>query len=271
VSDDSERESRDTLIPLPEESTREVPLAQLDGTSIYRRRIRLRASEGRASGELEDDFHHFSALIEHDGDRVTRAGGEAIRVPWTTCPGAVGALAALEGVRLTPNLHRLAREVELRAQCTHLFDAATLAIALAASGRKQCVYDVEVPEPVDGAMRVRLHRDGEPLLEWQLESFRVKSPGPIEGQMLVGPGFSHAVRALDDPAVEEPILVLRRAVMISMARGFDMDRVEDPQAFGRAVGARCHTFSAAHGEHARRIVGANRDFRAGPQELLRGK
>ena len=268
MSEEGGDEARGAITMVPEGSGEAVPLAKQDGNSIYRRRIRLRAGAGRASAELEDDFHHFVARIEHDGERVTCVGGEAIRFPWTTCSGAVGVLAALEGVALTRDLHQLSRATDPRMQCTHLFDSATLAISFAASGRSACVYDAEVPELVAGSAQVRLSRDGQPLLEWPIEAFRIQAPGPLEDQPLIGPGFSEAVRKLGDPALEEPVLVLRRAVLISMARVYDMDRVEDPQAFARAIGAKCFTFSPVHGDSARRIVGANRDFSAGPEGLL---
>jgi hypothetical protein len=245
-------------------------LADLDGSTVYRRRIRMLANRGagRASAELEDDFHHFAARIEHDGTRVTGIHGDAVRVPWTTCPGSVSALSVLKGVALTRDLSRLSSAVELGAQCTHLFDCATLAIAMAASGRARRVYDVEVPEPCEGAMKVRLARDGEALLDWDLQDFVVRSKGVVQGCMLVGSAFSQRARSISDPDESEAVLVLRRAVLISMARSFDMDRVEDPEAFARAVGARCHTFSAEHGASAARIVGANRDFTQGAEALL---
>ncbi len=259
-----------TLLPPGSEADPRVPLADLDGSRVYRRRIRLRADRraGLASAELEDDFHHFAAYIEHDGARVTRIRGEATRVPWTTCPGAVSALTVLEGSALTRDLSLLSRRVELGAQCTHLFDCATLSIAIAASGLDGRVYDAEVPEAHDGLMKVRLVRDAEALIEWDLQDFVVRSPGVLEGCLLVGPAFSKRVRAISDPDESEAVLVLRRAVLISMARAFDMDRVEDPQAFARAIGARCHTFSPEQGASARRVVGANRDFTHRPQALL---
>ena len=268
-SDHTPSGRRETLIPHTQSLDPRVPLAKLDGSSIYRRRIRLMAESGSASAELEDDFHHFVARIEHDGERVTRVTGEAVRFPWTTCPGAVLPLAVLEGTVLTRDLQRLSAEVDLKSQSTHLFDAATLAIALVASGRSHCVYDAEVPEPRDGVMSVRLSRDGKSLLEWRLKSFTVQTAGPLEGCLLVGSAFSEAVQSLADPGAIEPVLVLRRAVLISMARTFDMDQVSNPRAFAEAIGARCHTFSEEHASHAKRIVGANRDFSDGPDGLLR--
>jgi hypothetical protein len=55
-----------------------------------RRRIALSAeSSERATGWVEDDFHHFGVMIEHRAGVVTRVTAVAPRAPWSTCPAAV--------------------------------------------------------------------------------------------------------------------------------------------------------------------------------------
>ena len=130
------------------------------GTGAYRRRIRLIAGDHTVSGELEDDFHHFRATIEHDGKQVTAARGEALRVPWTTCPGSILPLARLKGLNLSRSLLAAGKHTSSRAQCTHLFDAACLAVAFAAQGgRGERIWDAVVPDRVAGATVATLHRD----------------------------------------------------------------------------------------------------------------
>ena len=67
----------------------------------YHRRIRLVADEWTVRGDLEDDFHHFTVHLGHDGDHVVTVVGDAVRYPWTTCPAA---RAATKPARARPSL-----------------------------------------------------------------------------------------------------------------------------------------------------------------------
>ncbi len=58
------------------------------GQGIYHRRIRATSSPGLVNAELEDDFHHFRVRLQHDGEKIVEIEGDAVRYPWTTCPGA---------------------------------------------------------------------------------------------------------------------------------------------------------------------------------------
>lgn len=249
-------------------------MAAADSQHVYRRRIRLtQTRDGLATGELEDDFHHFVARVEHRAGRIVRVGGESPRVPWSTCPGALAALASLDGVSLSPDLRELARAVEPTLHCTHWLDAALLAAAWAARPAIERdpvrVYDVAIPEPEAGTRRARLTRNGQPLLEWEIEGLSLREGGPLGEVPIVGTPFRDALDGVEDLDTREAVLVLRRAVVISLARVYDMDRVTDPRAFGAAIGARCHTFQPQRSPgEVRRNVGANRDFTNRPDDLL---
>jgi hypothetical protein len=251
----------------------DVPVAERDAHHVYRRRIRLVTDPGRGmvTGELEDDFHHFVARVEHDGARIVRVDGDSPRVPWTTCPGARLALRGLEGMQLSPDARQLARGVDASVHCTHWLDAAILAAAWAGRGGTGCaerVYDAAVPEVEDGVRRASLARDGRPVLEWEIEGLALRSGAPVEPGLIIGPSFSRAVDGVEDLELREAVLVLRRAVLISLAHIYDMDRVTDPMAFAAAIGARCHTFQPTR-TGVVRIRGANRDFTRDPEALLR--
>ena len=148
------------------------------GQGIYRRRIRMTGSEGRVRAELEDDFHHFAVTLGYADGAITRAEGEAIRYPWTTCPGATEPLRRLEGLPLSRSLGAPGRALNAREQCTHLFDVACLAITHAASGRASRQYDIEIPDRVKGRTTVRLSRDGELRLAWDLDGMEILGPPP---------------------------------------------------------------------------------------------
>src|SRR5262249_35262282 len=54
----------------------------------YRRKSIAIAGEFETVAAMEDDFHHFTVRLRHDGERVTGISGETIRFPWSVCPGA---------------------------------------------------------------------------------------------------------------------------------------------------------------------------------------
>lgn len=242
------------------------PLRPDYGRGSYRRRIRLRAEGRCVTGDLEDDFHRFRVHLEHDGEVVVRAEGEALRFPWTSCPGAVAPLARLEGMRLSRSSRAAHGHTDPRAQCTHLFDLAGLAIAHASRGASRD-YDIEVPDRVDGRTRATLRRDGEPLLHWEIERSRIAAPEPFAGRSTRS-GFLDWVQETLDPDLAEAALVLQRACSIALGRLYDMDRVEGPSAFGVMAGGVCHTFSPGTMEQARRVVGSARDLTQAPEALL---
>src|SRR5262245_22358764 len=146
------------------------------GQGVYRRAFALVGGEGRVVADMEDDFHRFRVTLEHDGGRVTRVIGEAFRYPWTECPGAAAVLAGLAGMPLTTRPTAAGEHADPRANCTHLFDTASLAVAHAAARRARRRYDVEVPDRRDGRTRARLLRDGVPLLDWEALDPRIVAP-----------------------------------------------------------------------------------------------
>jgi hypothetical protein len=246
-----------------------IPARPSYGEGSFHRCIRLERAPGAVRGELQDDFHHFAVTLRHDAGRVTEAAGEAHRFPWTTCPGAVDPLRSLSGMPLTRSLLAIARYTDPRAQCTHLFDVASLAVTLAARPRDSLFYEIQVPDRRGGATTATLLRDGEPLLCWRIEGAEVVEPAPFAGRRLHGGGFADWAESALDPEGAEAALVLRRAVVIAMGRGYDMDRVPEAKSFASATGIGCYTFHPARVGEARRIVGSTRDWSDAPEKLRR--
>lgn len=56
-----------------------------------RRSIVLQAMPGRSIAAVEDDFHYFIVVLEHDDQQVRAAYSASLRTPWSNCPQA-GAL-----------------------------------------------------------------------------------------------------------------------------------------------------------------------------------
>lgn len=251
-----------------------VPLRADYGDGSYRRCIVLEAGEGWARGELVDDFHHFAARIEHADGCVVAIAGEDVRVPWTTCPGAVRPLEALIGARLGRDFAQVGRHTDSRSQCTHLYDAACLAICHAArqrnGGAKTRRYDFVLPDRRDGSARPTLARDGERILDWQVSGLQIAEAWPREfaHQPLRGEAWNALFARISDPDLAEAAGVMRRAVFIGLGRQYDFEQIERASSFAPLVGAACHTFSAERVGEALRVHGSVRDFHGSPERML---
>ena len=236
----------------------------------YRRRIRIVATAPDAvAAELEDDFHHFGVVVRHDGTRVTSVEGRAVRAPWSTCPAAVGPLHAIEGMALSERCTAVATQAEPRANCTHLFDLAGLAVAHAARGLAIRQYDVEIPRPDGAHNRVRLWRDGDLLLDWHLVDGRVVDAPPYS-DVPWGGGFLRWADSTLDPDTAEAAIVLRRACTIGSGRGMDLDALDRADELRELMLGICYTMRSEHIHVALRNKGSARDFADRPDALLSG-
>lgn len=222
------------------------------------REIHVTIEPGRAIGELIDDFHHFRATIEHDGERIVCADGEGLRIPWETCGGAVEPLRKLAGAPLETSIRAVARHAPSKLQCTHLYDAACIAAARAGRGAPSTVYRAIVPDRIDGRSHATLHRDGQPVLAWDLDGFTITGPEPFTGKQLAGGNLATWAEETFDVDTAEAVLLLNRAGMFAAGRGMALD--EAPRAIdvpGTSLGV-CHTYSEAQGARSFRVVGSAR-------------
>ena len=239
----------------------------------YRRRIRLVTTGlGEVEGALEDDFHHFEVTIRCDDEQVTDVEGRARRWPWTTCPDAAVPLRQLEGMPLSTRCLAVGDRADPRANCTHMFDLAGLAVAHAARGGPLGTtrqYDVEIPAgaQLGDETVVRLWRDGQPLLAWSLDGRRCIAPEPYASAPWKGGFFRWAEEHLDDDAAEAAI-VLRRACDIGMGRGMDLDAVDAAAEMEELMLGVCFTMQPEQIHVALREKGTVRDFDEHPGRLL---
>lgn len=224
------------------------------GRQGLRRNVLILPADGVIKVELEDDFHHFSVTLEHDGKLVTGVGTGAQRYPWTTCPAAGPFLAG----RLTKTPLKDVKGFESPLlHCTHLYDLAVLA-ARHALIDEQVLYCAFVADPVDGKVFASLRRNGVSVLEWWLEGQDIEPGSTYAG---------HSLRKLKnwaaelDPEPREHAEVLRRAVFIANGRDFSPRSVETAAELETMQGA-CFTFDAERSSQAAPVVGSKKDFTA---------
>ncbi|MDB5982102.1 MAG: hypothetical protein JWQ69_3117 [Pseudomonas sp.] len=218
------------------------------------RTVRISARQGEVRAAIEDDFHHFRVTLYHDAETVTGVEGETLRRPWSTCLEAAGQLSRLVGMALSTCASSVAQHTDRQFQCTHLFDLAGLAVAVATRGTSSLRYDMRVNDSVDGERAASISRNGQVVLEWMLHQTRIVSPSSYLDRDLRLNFADWAQQSLPEDE-SEAALALRRAVFISNGRKVDLDRLSHPPAT-----AGCFTLQPDRALQAVRMVGSTFDF-----------
>lgn len=233
-------------------------------------------SEGVVAAWLEDDFHHFGVTIVHDGELVTDVSMVTPRHPYTTCASADRPLRGLIGVPLLSRASEIGRWLDMRKQCTHVFDLAGLALAHAAAARKHRSYQTTIDDRAIvvvhasgsrtlGSGRAVLLQDGVEVMVWDIDGDEITSPEAWAGQSLKK-GFRAKTESLAlEPA--EHATILRRAIMVAGGRSANLDAVLQPRQNSKP--AVCHTYQPAQRPVAEWIAGNVRDWSDAQDELLR--
>jgi hypothetical protein len=238
---------------------------------LYRRLIDIQAGDStEVTVWMEDNFHCFAVRLRHDGGMVAAVDVIARRTPWSTCGAAAAKLQALVGQSLVPRSSIVGEMLNMRMQCTHMFDLAGLALAAAANGVLHRVYQATVtlrdPMPARGAPHTGrcsaiLCRDGTEILRWIIEDQTIAMP---DHRSLLR-GFRAWTESLSaDDA--EAALVLRRAVDVSGGLSVDLDNIGSPLELG--LPPVCHSYQPDQAALARRNKGMSRDFRQGFETML---
>ena len=229
------------------------------GEGVYRRELRARLQPGLAVGELIDDFHHFRAFVSHEAGVITGVRAEAPRHPWTTCPDSAARFEDLVGRPLVPTMREAASLTQPKLHCTHLLDAACLAVARAGREKGDVTYRVAVPDRQHGRMSPTLHRDGEALLAWTLDGFEVVTPEPYAGRSVLA-GFADWATGAFDLDHLEAVLILQRACVIAGGRGIDIEAVPRADRGDPAPHGACHSYQPGISKQAHRMVGSVRNL-----------
>lgn len=247
-------------------------MADVPFEGIYRRQIDLDAPDAQTVvGWLEDESHHFGLTLVHDGTHIREVRMASPRYPWTTCAEAGEPLQALVGKPLVARASQVGTLVDMRLQCTHLFDLASLMVAHAHAGRGRRRYHGTIeplaaarPDAPDGWLRATLQRDGGVVLQWDLHDDRIMAPDAHAGRTIYH-GFREWTESLD-PEEAEQALVLRRVAFVSNGRRITIEHLGSAAELGQA--AVCHSFQPAQREHAIPIANSRRRYDTNPWDML---
>ncbi len=229
---------------------------------VLRRSIALVAHPGEVRAAVEDDYHHFRVRLRHDGQTVTGVESEALRIPWAACAFAHENWSKFVGAPLDDRSSAIADYVEMRLFCTHMFELAGLAMAVAAKGVTRRRYDMSVGYGGRRDEPAQLWRDGEALLSWWTDGQTILGPEPYAG-VVVGRGFAGFAKTQLGAEDGEAALVLRRAIIISGGRIMNLDAVVHSHA-----GGGCYTTQPERAPTAWRVVGSTEDFETRAETLL---
>jgi hypothetical protein len=242
------------------------------GSGIYRRRIRLWKQDMTLHGALEDCNHGFTVAITHDGNKVVDVSGQPMRVPFSSCGGALQPLQRLVGCAVSDSALALLTHAGPRANCTHWLDLAVLAIVHGQRAAAERQYDVEVTDEnaTGEPQQLRVIRDGVLVHEWLYQDGVIISDGPLRGLTLFQGFSARAVEVFSDADELEAALVLQKGNFVAQARRFDLNRMAGQTASAdEAMLGACFTYSPERSAQAVRLPGTLRDFTQSPELLLR--
>jgi hypothetical protein len=240
------------------------------GSGMYRRRIRLTRQDSQVFGELEDDCHGFRVTLQHDGRVVTAITGDALRVPLTSCAGALAPLQTLVGLALDASLPAILAQSKPRNNCTHWYDLSLLALTHATQREPVRVYDVEVVDQAadDESARAEVFLNGVSVHRWLIDRTTIVEPQEFARRPVLN-GFSAWAYSTFNGEAREAAFVLSKGIFVAFSRLFDMSGISGQSALKHTnmLGA-CYSYSPGVVETSFRNYDTVRDFSTTPEDLL---
>ena len=251
--------------PTPERLLPRFDLNPDFGTGAFRRRIRLRHKAGSVVGVLDDNNHAMWVRLRHAGGRVIAIAGGFYRWPTTGCPGAAGVLQDMVGVSIDSGRDAIGGNGRARHHCTHLFDLAMLALAMARRAEGDRTWDAVVPDAPGGRTVATISLDGSVLHTWMLDGVMIL-PADGRAQQSLLSGFAPWAKAHFSSDALEGATVLRMAAFTARARAHVTDNRPWPLADFPERRDACHAYRSPQVDTAEHRIGVVRNFSAGVVE-----
>ena len=220
------------------------PLNPDYGHGATRRRVRLWNDNGGVSAILSDIFHEMHCHIAHDGVNITGVEGTMLRVPTSSCAGAVAPLRELIGTPLRVSPREIYRGGRILQHCTHLFDLVVLAIGHASRGEcGERLFDAIVPDTLDAVFEAEINLDGALVHRWTIEQGVIQAPAILYGKSLFK-GFSTWSSKLFDGSEWDAAMILARTCMIAGGRAYLTDVWKgEPIARNNTIIGACYSYA----------------------------
>ncbi len=209
-------------------------------------------------GALEDDVHCFHLRLDHADGRIIRALAEAVRHPWSACPGAAPHIAReLTGALLADVAAR-----DPTQHCTHLFDLAVV-LAAHADDVEPTTIDMRVADRVDERTTATLTLNGAEVLRWHLNGTAIAGHGRDLRQLSQ---WKHEL----GPAGAEQATMLRRAVFVSGVRQYTAPADLTAAEPGSQRMGVCYNYQLPQAATSTRTPNWATDWSSGESEPLAG-
>lgn len=251
--------------PTPERLLPRFDLNPDYGTGAFRRRIRLRHEAGAVVGVLDDNNHAMWVQLRHAEGRVTAIEGGFYRWPTTECLGAADVLQDMLGVSIDSGRDAIGGNGRARHHCTHLFDLAMLALAMARRAEAERTWDAIVPDARGGRTIATISLNGSVLHTWTLDGVMILPANGRAQQSLLSAFAPWAKTHFSGDALEGAI-VLRMAAFTARARAHVTDNRPWPLADFPERRDACHAYRSPQVDTAEHRIGVVRNFNAGVVE-----
>lgn len=182
--------------------------------------------------------------LYHDGRTVTEVEAELNRFPKTTCPAAANVLTELRGMQTNVDRRDLFSDARAGRNCTHLLDIGLLALRLTDRGDGETVFDVAIPDVVDGRTELTAWVNGAMVHHWSLTDDIITAPEEIAGTSVFG-GFASWAEARFCGVELDAARVAQKSVFVSKGLAYKVDGVPSVRAINETHRhGQCHSFSS---------------------------
>ncbi|GHF66966.1 hypothetical protein GCM10017056_42710 [Seohaeicola zhoushanensis] len=197
---------------------------------------------------------------------MTEVEAELNRFPKSTCPAAADVLTELRGLPISADRRDLFSDGRAGRNCTHLLDMGLLALRLTDRGDGETVFDVAIPDVVDGRTELTAWVNGAVFHHWTLTGDTITAPEKIAGTNVFG-GFASWAEARFDGVALDAARVAQKSVFVSKGLAYKVDGVPQVRAINETHRhGQCHSFSWPSVEVATDNVGYVIDTTAGIDE-----